>query len=149
MKTIPFTQEQLEILRRNPYTEWVSPQRIHYTMDFKIFALKESNAGVSSVKIFEKAGYDPEILGKQRIYCTIKKIRQQAASPEGLQQSRGAKSAKRFATEELNKKKNSTAIKQLQDRIVYLEQEIEFLKKISLLDQQLKQDRNEKNPGTN
>lgn len=140
MQTIPFTQEQLEILRSNPYTEWVSAQRIHYTMDFKFFALKEAQAGLSSVKIFEKAGYDPAILGKQRIYSTIKAIKREAASPEGLKPSRGAKQAKRFAEANLSKHKDSTAIKKLQEQIIYLEQEIEFLKKISLLHRTLDPD---------
>ena len=140
MQTIPFTQEQQEILRSNPYTEWVSAQRTHYTMEFKLFALKESQEGLSSIKIFEKAGYDPAILGKQRIYAALKNIKREAASPEGLKPSRGAKQAKRFAEANLSKHKDATAIKQLQEQIVILQQEIEFLKKISILRRSLDQD---------
>lgn len=138
MRSESFTQEQIEILRQNPYTEWISEKRIHFTMEFKLFALKEIQNGLTSIKIFKKAGYDPAILNKQRMYSAIKNIKREAASPEGLKPPRGTKRAEQFAKEELSKKKNSTAIKELQERIVYLEQEIEFLKKISLLDLNLK-----------
>ena len=124
----------MEILKQNPYTEWISEKRIHFTMEFKLFALKQIQEGMTSVKIFEKAGYDQSVLNKQRMYSAIKNIKREAASPEGLKPPRGTKRAEQFAKEELSKKRNSTAIKELQERIVYLEQEIEFLKKISLLD---------------
>lgn len=138
MRYEPFTKEQIEILKHNPYTALISETRIYFTMEFKLFALKEIQNGLNSIKIFEKAGYEPTVLSKQRMYSTIKNIKREAASPEGLRPPRGTKQAERFAKEELSKKKNSTAIKELQERIVYLEQEIEFLKKISLLDMEQK-----------
>lgn len=140
MKSIPFTNEQVEILKQNLYTADVTAQRIRYTLDFKIFVMKQVQAGLTSTNIFKKAGYDPEILGKQRIYMTVKNIKKEAASPDGLRSPRTVKQAERFAQEELSKKRTSTAVRELQERVIYLEQEIEFLKKTSLLLKEFEKD---------
>jgi hypothetical protein len=39
MKALPFTTEQLAILKENPYTANVTEQRIHFTIDFKVLCL--------------------------------------------------------------------------------------------------------------
>ena len=133
MKSIPFTQNQMNLLYQNPYTAKVTSNTISFTLEFKIFALNEAQAGTSSVKIFIKAGYDPEILGKQRIYSAIKKIKKQAASPRGLQPPRGMtkeKRAEQFAKAELSNMKTATAIDELQNKVIALEEKIEFLSKL-------------------
>lgn len=133
MKTIPFTNEQIEILKKNPYTAYVTSQRIQYTLDFKIFVIKESEAGLTSVKIFQKAGYAPDIIGIQRIYSTVKRMKKEAVSKEGLQAPHPTKKAERFAQEDFSKKQTNKAIDELQNRIVFLEQELDFLKKTATL----------------
>lgn len=133
MKSIPFTQEQIKILSNNPYTASVSTHIIRFTLDFKVFALKESQAGLTSIKIFIKAGYDPEILGKQRMYSVMKHIKREAASSKGLQPPKGLskeKQAELFAKTDLSKKHTATAIRDLQDKVVQLEEKIEFLSKL-------------------
>lgn len=136
MRTIPFTTEQIKILKENPYTANVTAQRIHYTLDFKIFAMKEVATGLTSVKLFKKAGYDPEILGKNRMYGALKAIKREAASPEGLQPPSCMKQAERFAQEDFSRKQTKKAFTELQDKIVFLEQEIELLKKFSIIRKQ-------------
>lgn len=37
--------------------------------------MKKVEAGLTSVEIFKLAGYDPNILGKQRIYMYIKNLK--------------------------------------------------------------------------
>ena len=57
----------------------------------------------------------------------------QAASPEGLKPPRGLSSAEKtaaFAAKDLAKQEEAKSIKELQERVVKLEAEIEFLKKI-------------------
>lgn len=133
MKSIPFTQDQINQLNQNPYTAYVTSNTIRFTLDFKIFALKEAQAGATSVKIFMKAGYDPEILGKTRIYHVLKRIKKEAASPQGLQPPKGLtkeKEAEEFAKTELSKLKTSTAIDELQAKVIKLEEKIEFLSKL-------------------
>ncbi|MDO5520579.1 MAG: hypothetical protein Q4G58_08820 [bacterium] len=133
MKSIPFTQEQINILSLNPYTASVSTHVIRFTLDFKVFALKEAQGGSTSTKIFEKAGYDPKTLGKTRMYNVMKAIKREAASARGLQPPKGLskeKQAEQFAKTDLSKKHTATAIRDLQDKVVQLEEKIEFLSKL-------------------
>ena len=98
-----------------------------------MYALEEAKTGTGSIKIVVKAGYEPEIRGKQRIQSVIKKIKKQAASPRGLQPPRGMtkeKRAEQFANAELSNMKTSTAIDELQNKIIVLEETIEFLSKL-------------------
>jgi hypothetical protein len=132
-----FTPEEMEILRQNKYILNVTPCKLSYTLEFKQFVLKEATKGTKSKDIFIKAGFDPEIVGVSRIYAAVKAFKKEAKSPEGLRAS-----CKRtrddyladFAKEDYSKKHTKTAIRDLQKRIVHLEQQIEFLKKIQSLD---------------
>lgn len=132
-----FTPEQMEQLKQNKYVISVSPNKISYTLEFKQFALKEAALGVKSPEIFRKAGFDPAVLGKSRMYAALKTFKRQEASPEGLRPSR-KKSREdclaEFAKEDYSQKHTKVAIRELQNRIVHLEQQVEFLKKIQFLD---------------
>lgn len=136
----PFTAEQKSILKSNPYTFSISDHRIQYTLAFKQFFMEESRKGNTSINIFIAAGYDPKILGKQRIYTFAKYLRLEAQSPEGLRGPKRYKCEADFAQKELDKERTSTAIKDLQKQVVHLEQELEFLKKISALQKQFSKD---------
>ena len=135
-----FTSEEMEQLRQNKYVINVTPYRIAYTLEFKQFAIKEASLGTKSPEIFKKAGFDPDMLGKPRMYAAIKTFKNQAASPEGLRASLKKTREDRiaeFARDDYSKKQTKSAIRDLQNRIVHLEQQIEFLKKIQSLDEQL------------
>ena len=129
------TPEEIDTIRKNPYVVSVCSTKITYSLAFKEFALEQSQNGLSSIEIFRKAGFDPEILGKPRIYSALKHFKREAASPEGLREPRGKSREERlaeFAKTDLAKKQTKTAIRELQDRVVHLEQQIEFLKKNNL-----------------
>lgn len=131
-----FTQSEMEILLQNPFTADVCPSCLYYTLDFKKFVLKEAEKGETSVKIFARAGYDPEMLGKPRIYAAMKAFKRESASEQGLHESRHSREAKleALAKEDLTKKKTDKAISELQKRVIHLEQEISFLKKLQSLE---------------
>lgn len=131
-----FTQSEVEELLLNPYVANVISSKIYYTKAFKEFFMEKNGAGVRSVKVFEMAGFRTELLGKQRIYSMAKCIRREAASPEGLREPRCISqeaAMERLAKQDLSEKRTAKAIKELQERIVYLEQEIDFIKKIQIL----------------
>ena len=133
-----FTQQEMDIIAQNPYVVSVHPTRISYSLAFKKFALQQAKKGARSPEIFRKAGFDPEMLGKQRMYAALKKFKKEAASPEGLHEPRGKSKEDRlaeFAKEDYSRKHTKVAIRELQDKVVHLEQQIEFLKKIQFLDQ--------------
>lgn len=131
-----FTQTEIQLLLQNPFTADVCPTHLYYTMAFKEYALKEAAKGETSVHIFENAGYDPEILGRTRIYAAMKSFKTEAASPLGLHESRHSREAKleTLAQKDLVKEKTDKAIQNLQDRVIHLEQQMEFLKKIQSID---------------
>lgn len=138
MTTKKFTTEEIELLKQNKYVVTVSASKITYSLAFKKFAIEEVKKGTKSPEIFKKAGFDPEILGKPRIYAALKSFKREAISPEGLHEPRGKSKEERlaqFAKEDFEKKQTKTAIKELQNKIVHLEQQIEFLKKIQFPDE--------------
>lgn len=131
--TRKFTEDEITILQANPNIVAVTPAKLTYSLEFKQKAVQEAaKKGMTAVKIFTQAGLTPELLGKPRIAAAMKSFKREAASPEGLHEPRGKSKEARmeaFAKENLAKKQTKTAIRELQDKIVHLEQQIEFLKK--------------------
>ena len=136
-KRIPFTKQQQELLMSNPYTAKVSAHRLIFTLEFKKFAMRElQTSKCTNRMIFEKAGYDTELLGHERMKSLMRLIKAEAASPEGLREPKEGtreQNLERKLKEDLTKKKTDTAIRELQERVNHLEQQVEFLKKISSL----------------
>jgi hypothetical protein len=129
-----FTQEEIEIIQQNPYVVSVCASKITYSLAFKKFALKLAEEGVKSTEIFRRAGFDPEMLGKTRMYTALKSFKVAAASPEGLHEPKGKTREQKlaqFAQEDFSKKHTQAALRDLQKKIVHLEQQIEFLKKFN------------------
>lgn len=128
-----FTPEEIEILKENPYTWKVSLDRITYTQEFQRAFWELSLQGLSGTDAFRKLGYDPRILGKERVHNTTKRIRKQGNSPEGIRlkpRKWMRTTKKRFKAADLEKMSRKEAAKRMQQEIVYLQQQVEFLKKI-------------------
>lgn len=124
-----FTKEQQEILRANPYTLSVTDRKIRFTAMFKRLLLSEiAKPGVTQKQAFRNLGYDPEILGMSRVISTVKNVRAQAASPQGLHDPDIY--SKRLAREDLSRKQTEAAIKDLQKELLRTQQELAFVKKI-------------------
>ena len=124
-----FTKEQQAILMSNPYTLRVSEHQIKFTLEFKRFILNELNKpGITVKKAMINAGYDPDILGTDRINGIVRGIRKQAASPKGLHETGASKS--KLAEQDLSKKRTSAAIQELQRELLKTQQELAFVKKI-------------------
>lgn len=131
-----FTPEEIELISQNPYVVSVCSTKITYSLAFKKFAVTQAEKGLRSPDIFLKAGFDPEMLGKPRMYAAMKSFKKEAASPEGLREPKGKSKEERlaaFAKEDLSKKQTKKAIQDLQHKVLELEQTIEFLKKIQSL----------------
>ena len=128
MIKIPFTKEQKEVLAANPFTLSVNDYQIRFTVEFKkyLIAEREKN-GTPWKEIFRKAGYDPTMLGKNRIDSIIKTIRKESVSEKGLHETAAKKS------KNLEAKQTQKAIRELQEEVLHLQQQIEFLKKLQML----------------
>ena len=130
-----YTDEQISILEQNPYTHNVTPYKISFTLTFKEFFMSQVNLpGMTAPKILKAAGYDPKTFSRSAIDHIRITILAEARSPEGLKPPRGLSQAEKiaaYAQKNLDSQRTSTSIKELQSRVVHLEQQIEFLKKIS------------------
>ena len=129
-KRNPFTPEQQEILAANPFTVSVTEYTIRFTLAFKRFVLAERERyGTSRKDIFLKAGYDPEILGKDRINRFVDNLLKEAASEQGLRET----APRKLTEKDLEQENMRKAIRQLQDEVVRLNQTVAFLKKTQQL----------------
>lgn len=128
-----FTPAELDELRANPYTEKVTERQISFTLAFKEAFWRLSVEGCTGNMALRKLGYDPEILGFERVHNITKRIRSAARTPEGI---RGAKksrmriSREQFSQAELEKMSRRESERRLQNEIVYLQQQMAFLKKL-------------------
>ena len=130
MTKVPFTQEQKEVLQKNPFTLSVNDYQIRFTVEFKKFLLSEREKnGIPWKEIFRKAGYDPDMFKQSRIDSIVRNIRMEAASSKGLHETTSSKAL----LKEDERKQNKKAIQELQKEVLRLQQQVEFLKKIQML----------------
>lgn len=74
MRKHEFSPEQMERLRANPYTQFVSAKTIRYTPTFTSEFRDRYEAGDDPFDIFKELGYDPEVLGDSRIRGYVAKF---------------------------------------------------------------------------
>lgn len=127
MSKIKFTEEQQNQLRNNPYTARVSENTLSFTKEFKEVFYKRYISGEIPRAILWELGYPVGILGKGRIWGIAHSIKKEYETNGCFNDSMSPKpSAKK--TEDLSADQQ---IRQLQQKLDYLTQEVEFLKKIS------------------
>ncbi|MBQ7456599.1 MAG: hypothetical protein IJS54_03190 [Desulfovibrio sp.] len=125
-----FTDQEVEMLRRNQYTYLVTPRKLLFTKKFKELFWNEYQAGAIPRKILEKYGYSAAILGEKRIWGITATIKKQNHSSEGLHEGTLPRNPVTGGTES---KSHDEQLQQLQGEVLYLRQEIAFLKKILLI----------------
>lgn len=127
MSKVKFTEEQQQELRNNKYTARVTANSLSFTKEFKELFHNEYLTGVLPREILRRYGYPVEILGKQRIWGIAHCIKKEYESNGSFRDVRSPRPAP-ARSEELTPEQQ---IKQLQQKLDYLTQEVEFLKKIS------------------
>ena len=80
-----FSAAEQELLRANPYTEKVTENQISFTLAFKEAFWRLSVEGCTGNMALRKLGYDPELLGFERVHNITKRIRRAGKSLEGIQ----------------------------------------------------------------
>lgn len=128
MKPNKFTVEQQEELRKNPNTYKVTESTIKFRKEFKEKVLEELNEGKAAERILMDAGYDVEVLGPNRIRRLADRVREEAESPEGIRETN--KPRKRQSDlPNYEGMADKEAMRHMQGEILYLHQELEFIKK--------------------
>ena len=127
-----FTDEQLEVLVKNPYVKSASSKAITYTEEFKAHFVAEYAAGKIPSEILRNSGFNLRALGQKRIDSLSLRFRKMSKREEGFSDTRNGSSG-RPSTKHLTADEQ---IARLQHQVKYLKQENEFLKKVNFLDRQ-------------
>lgn len=136
MSKITFTEKERQLLSRNPYIQSVSTKSITYTEEFKQIFINEYDKGMLPRDIFEKYGFDIDILGIKRVKSSSERWRRayQKEGILGLKDSRNEKSGRPRQKELTLEEKNA----RLEAQINLLKAENELLKKIRAAEWKLK-----------
>lgn len=128
-----YTPEQIEQLRANPYTFKATENKLYFTKKFKEDFWISYQAGNAPRKILKDFGYDLSVFGQKQIDSIVQRIKKEALSGDGFRE--GENREKRVRIKEPlssspNEEMEQTSLKQMQHELLYLRQEVEFLKKI-------------------
>lgn len=129
MGNVKFSPETIEKLRNNKYVTKVTESSVQFTSEFKSIIIHENSLGKPYRKVLIELGIDPEVLGVERMKSMFFRTRKQAKRPEGFGRLKSPGRPKKLtfsSAEEENR--------YLKDKIEYLEQENEFLKKLKALE---------------
>ena len=117
-----FTAEEIEILKANPYTHSISADAIRFKKEFHNQYRRLYMLGHNCTKIFKELGYSIEILGIRRIYSFDSRIKAKSQlTEEVLAPSEDVE--EQFVDKDIQ-------LARLQNEVMYLRQELEFIKKI-------------------
>lgn len=129
MSNKKFNEDEQEKLRKNPWVKKVSDKSIQYSDEFREHFINEYNLGKGPTQIFIESGFDPTILGYDRIKQSSERFRKMDNRIDGLKDMRsensGRPSEKGLSEEE--------KIEKLQEENKRLKQQLEFLKKMEYL----------------
>ena len=135
-----YTVKQIKQLERNPYVFKVTKHKLYYTAKFKEDFWISYQAGNSPRKILIDFGFDIDIFGQKQIDSIVQHIKKQALSGNGF--SEGENRQRRVPMKATSEEELSSpqSIERMQNELLYLRQEVEFLKKIIIADNSRKKD---------
>ena len=125
-----FTVEEQARLKENPYTYRVFKNSVRFTIEFKETFVRQYEAGIPPIKIVEGFGYDVDLLGKRCISSLYRNFKKQQASPQGLHEGSLRRKKLQPGSTDYESVSPGRAMKLMQHELLYLRQEVEFLKKI-------------------
>ncbi len=129
MNKTMLTDQQIQILRENPYIYSVSRWSISFTKEFKEIFHEARSAGKLPREIFAEQGFDLSILGEYRIkniaYRIQKEYQKYGRFHEGHLARKNNKQSPHAPLSDGEK------LARMQDELAFLREEMDFLKKIS------------------
>lgn len=135
-----YTAKQIKELKANPYTYNVTKNKLYFTSKFKEDFWNSYQAGNAPRKILTDLGYNLNYFEQKQIDSIVQRIKKQALSgncfTEGENRQRRVP-MKATSEEELS---SPQTMERMQNELLYLRQEVEFLKKIIAADNARKKD---------
>lgn len=122
-----YTQKQIKELKSNPYTLKVDDQRIFFTIEFKKAFWTKYQAGMSPRVILKELNYNLDNFGQKQIDSIVQRIKKEAMAGEFTE---GYSRYNRMKVKEPSSDITPQNIKQMQNELLYLRQEVDFLKKV-------------------
>ena len=140
MEVKKFTGEEMDALRANPYTYKVTQCHLSFTIEFKELFWKHYNEGMTPKDILLSLGYDPDVLGENRVNGIRIHIKNEFEKQGRFSSGRKPRSpsASVGGGDPMNP---ADEVRQLRGEVEYLRQEVEFLKKISSIKTSRKQEK--------
>lgn len=129
-----FTLEQIAVLTANPFTSKVDFYHIWFTLEFQNLFLARYESGETSHEIFTGLGYDVDILGENRVYGFPRRLKKRIESGQGLTETAGNTKLSEPQNVDYNTMPVQQSVSSMQRELKYLRQQVEFLKKITELD---------------
>ena len=125
-----YTPKQIKKHEANPYTLKVTKNKLYFTIKFKEDFWINYQAGNAPRKILSDLGYDLEYFGQKQIDSIVQRIKKEALSGNGFRE--GENRERRIPVKATNREELSSpqSIERMQNELLYLRQEVEFLKKI-------------------
>ena len=124
------SSRDVEKLRCNPYVKSVTESSVTFTEDFKQMAYEAKLRGVSVAETMKKNGIDPEILGEKRIENFSYLLNKKARSTGGFKDHRNENYHRPARS---NEETMENRLRQLEHELAYTRQEVEFLKKLQVV----------------
>lgn len=122
-----YTKKQIKELKSNPYTFQVDEQRIFFTIKFKKDFWTKYQAGMSPRAIFKEMDYNLDYFGQKQIDSIVQRIKKEVLAGEFTE---GYSRNNRVKIKEPEGDITPQNIKQMQHELLYLRQEVDFLKKV-------------------
>ena len=125
-----YTPKQIKKLEANPYTLKVTKNKLYFTIKFKEDFWINYQAVNAPRKILSDLGYDLEYFGQKQIDSIVQRIKKEALSGNGFRE--GENRERRIPMKATNREELSSpqSIERMQNELLYLRQEVEFLKKL-------------------
>ena len=127
MAGIRFTDEQVSLLRSNPWVKSVTPKYVSFTKEFMEEFVDLHSEGLTRYEIFESHGLPVEVIGKERIKTTTDNWIAKSNSGIKLSDEKKGRPMTRSLTQE-------EIIARQQAKIEMLQQENDFLRQIRRLE---------------
>ena len=122
-----YTQKQIKELKANPYTLQVDDKRIFFTIEFKKIFWTKYQAGMSPRAILKELNYNLDYFGQKQIDSIVQRVKKEALAGEFTE---GYQRSKRIKIKEPELLNPEQRLQQMQHEMLYLRQEVEFLKKV-------------------
>ncbi len=135
-----FTQEQIKKLKKNPYTFKVTNNRLYFTAKFKEDFWISYQAGNAPRKILTDLGYDLSIFTQKQIDNYVQRIKKEALSGNGFREGVNRECRAPMKATQENELTSPQSLERMRNELLYLRQEVEFLKKIIIAENSKKKD---------